>query len=120
MPLSINSTNTTVFIAGSKFGFNFSDISVKVGATSCSVNHVNESSLSCVLHDLEAGSHYVIVTRRGYGLAYSKESISITSEAVVSSIEPNTGSIYGGTDVVMHGHGFHIDGMGVFLWRKGS
>jgi len=104
---SVINSSTSLIISGSLFGSDISQISIKIGPENCQVKNVTDTEISCVVHSLPSGNHSITVTKSDIGNAQG--SIYLTSLVNVLSIEPNSGSIYGGALVTIIGNGFDAD-----------
>ena len=103
-PLSIDTMDpTSVTIAGENFGTTISDLEVTIGGQDCTVNGLT-TNISCTLRGLPAGDNTVEVLVKGIGNAMAKQTMEGIPD--LYSLEPATGSIFGGTPVTLSGHGF--------------
>ena len=117
-PTLIENINVTLNISGSKFGNNSSDIVVLIGDTNCSIITLTNNTILCVIRALEAGNYELIIHRNMCGRALIKPIINITSKWLVHTVSPTAGSIHGETEVVIKGHGFHLDGTDVYFGEE--
>lgn len=103
-PTSVNSA-TTITLTGTNFGSDSTKLSVKIGKQTCAVTAASGTSATCTLAGLEVGAQSIQVNVIGVGNALDN-SVQINGAAAVSAISPNSGSIYGGTEVTITGNGF--------------
>ena len=71
------------------------------------IGSVTDESISVTFTDVEAGRYNLMVYVDDIGNAIN--SFTATSQGIVSSISPTTGSIYGGQEVTITGQGFSTD-----------
>lgn len=121
-PTTVHKPNVVININVTKVGTASSSLKIEIGKVNCEVQSLkdfsNLTNILCSLKELEAGEHTLVLTRRQYGCGVSNETFFITSSALVSSAQPSSGSIYGGTEVTIHGHGFHLHGTDVMFGDK--
>ena len=71
------------------------------------IGSVTDGSISVTFTDVEAGRYNLMVYVDDVGNAIN--SFTATSQGIISSISPNTGSTYGGQEVTITGQGFSTD-----------
>uniref|UniRef100_A0A8C5WI58 Fibrocystin-L n=1 Tax=Leptobrachium leishanense TaxID=445787 RepID=A0A8C5WI58_9ANUR len=103
-PAIIHNVSTTLYINGSGFGDNVDDILVYAGDVMLEVVDVNDTLISCTIDPLPAGTYAVQVIVLNKGLASGNPTISSPAEATIIT---TSGSIQGGTVLVIQGNGFN-------------
>ncbi|KAM7075196.1 fibrocystin-L isoform 15-T17 [Molossus nigricans] len=93
-----------VLIEGEGFGTILEDIAVFIGNQQFRAIDVHENNISVLVTPLPAGFHPVSVVVGSKGLALGNLSVS---SPPVASVTPNSGSIGGGTTLVITGNGFY-------------
>ncbi|KAG9339164.1 hypothetical protein JZ751_024022 [Albula glossodonta] len=98
--------DTVVTITGS--GFSSENVTVLIGHIKCTVLQVDNSSLTCRVGNVSAGTYPVSLSFAGLGhTQYSGNTkFNFTSQMGVFSISPASGSIAGGTLLTVIGYGF--------------
>ncbi|KAM5281038.1 fibrocystin-L [Ctenodactylus gundi] len=93
-----------VLIEGEGFGTTLEEIVVFIGNQQFRVIDVNENNITVLVTPLPAGHHLlsVVVTTKGLALG----SLTVSSPAM-ASVSPTSGSLGGGTTLVITGNGFH-------------
>ncbi|XP_070541075.1 fibrocystin-L-like [Ptychodera flava] len=107
-PTSISGASTTVTISGSGFSTTVENITVTFGSDDCSVQTLADDEITCDVGYVPVGDHAVVVNRADQGDAILSNG-TVTSEAVIDSVSPSSGSINGGTVLTITGSGFHED-----------
>jgi hypothetical protein len=92
-----------VLIKGERFGTVLEEISIFIGSQQFRVIDVNENNITVLMTPLEAGLHSLSVVVGSKGLALGN--LTISSPAV-ASVSPTSGSIAGGTTLMITGNGF--------------
>ena len=105
-PTTINGTATTLTISGSKFNNVTGDIGITVGGEDCSVTLAEMDTIECVITNVPHGVQPVLVDVHSKGRAVTSSPLQVTSQEVITSVTPNTGSNHGGTIVTITGNGF--------------
>lgn len=103
-PDSVSGSSTMLTIVGTLFGTTSSGVTVTIGGAPCTVSSVTDTQIQCTVGTVPVGSQDVSVVVDGVGKATT--AIKVQSEAVLTSISPNTGSTNGGTLVTIAGNGF--------------
>lgn len=96
---------TNISIVGNNFGTDLSEIDLKIGDQICQVVDLTPTSISCTIQGLEEGLHSVHLNVKSIGNANIFDE-KITGKLSVRSITPDSGSIFGGTNVKIRGNGF--------------
>ncbi|XP_013209363.1 fibrocystin-L [Microtus ochrogaster] len=92
-----------LLIEGEGFGTLLEDVSVFIGSQQLRAIEVNENNITVSMTPLPAGLHSLHVVVGSKGLALGN--LTVSSPAV-ASVSPTTGSIAGGTTLVITGNGF--------------
>uniref|UniRef100_A0A8C6RMA5 Fibrocystin-L n=1 Tax=Nannospalax galili TaxID=1026970 RepID=A0A8C6RMA5_NANGA len=92
-----------VLIEGEGFGTVLEDISVFIGSQQFRAIDVNENNITVLMTPLPAGRHSLSVVVETKGLALGN--LTVSSPAI-ASVAPISGSIAGGTTLVITGNGF--------------
>lgn len=103
-PDSVSGSSTLLTIVGSMFGTTSSGVTVSIGGEPCTISSVTDTQIQCTVGTVPVGSQDVSVVVNGVGKATT--TIKVQSEAILTSISPNTGSTNGGTLVTIAGNGF--------------
>lgn len=129
-PLSI-ADQSNVTLSGYNFGNDKTKLSVTIGSQACNIVDANNQTIFCTLPGLELGKQNVNVNLAGYftfpsylcvdvflineffflykGVGNSllaSSNLTVTGLANLKSITPASGSIYGGTRLIIAGNGF--------------
>ncbi|XP_019623376.1 PREDICTED: fibrocystin-L-like [Branchiostoma belcheri] len=101
---------TSITISGSGFLPNTDNNTVTIGGVACEITAATEDEISCDVQENSGGSHVVTVEVDGKGLASHPNSTSMfTYTADISNISPTSGSLGGGMQLTISGHGFGQD-----------
>nr|XP_047143668.1 fibrocystin-L-like isoform X2 [Hydra vulgaris] len=107
-PTTIQTSRSSIQISGKKFG-DVSNVLVQIGPSNCNIISLttqnDTQTITCVV-SLPAGVYSVNVFNSDYGNSLNAANLMVTSLAVLNSIMPTSGSIYGKTTVVIKGNGF--------------
>ncbi|XP_075126263.1 fibrocystin-L-like [Leptodactylus fuscus] len=103
-PAQVGNTSTTIYISGLGFGADVNDVVVYVGGTKLYVVNVNDTYITCTIDPIPAGYYPVTVTVLSKGLAQGY--FTLYSPAVAALLTPS-GSVLGGTLLLIQGNGFH-------------
>ncbi|KFO35224.1 Fibrocystin-L [Fukomys damarensis] len=95
-----------VLIEGEGFGTVLGEIAVFIGTQRVRAIDVNESNIAVLMPPLAAGLHSLRVVVATKGLALGNLTVS---SPMVASVSPTSGSLGGGTTLVITGNGFHLD-----------
>ncbi|XP_051729532.1 LOW QUALITY PROTEIN: fibrocystin-L-like [Ctenopharyngodon idella] len=100
---------TVLTITGS--GFDGGNVTVKIGDVECSVLQVTNTSITCQVGPASAGVQPVSMSFSVLGNAKNQNnnSFNFTHLLGVTSINPTTGSVAGGTILTVSGYGFSND-----------
>ncbi|CAM4636768.1 unnamed protein product [Leuciscus chuanchicus] len=103
-----SSLGTVLTITGS--GFDGGNVTVKIGDVECSVLHLTNTSITCQVGPASAGVQPVSLSFSVLGNAQYKSNNSLFTHLLgVTSINPTTGSVAGGTILTVSGYGFSND-----------
>uniref|UniRef100_A0A8C1B8X1 PKHD1 like 1, tandem duplicate 2 n=1 Tax=Cyprinus carpio carpio TaxID=630221 RepID=A0A8C1B8X1_CYPCA len=103
LPNSVSGNTTTVVITGSGFGNDSANLMVSAANILLTVTEVTDSSIKVLVGALPAGTHVLQVVVMSKGLATGDETLTSIAQA---SINPTSGSIAGGTPLLITGNGF--------------
>ncbi|XP_073714529.1 fibrocystin-L [Misgurnus anguillicaudatus] len=102
-PDSVTGNSTTVLITGSGFGNNTADLRVSADGITLEVIEVTDNNITLLVGALPAGTHSLQVVVMSKGLATEIVTLTSTPQA---TIKPTSGSIAGGTPLLIEGNGF--------------
>lgn len=103
LPNSVSGNTTTVVITGSGFGNDSANLMVSAANILLTVTEVTDSSIKVLVGALPAGTHVLQVVVMSKGLATGDETLTSIAQA---SVNPTSGSIAGGTPLLITGNGF--------------
>ncbi|XP_061164553.1 fibrocystin-L-like [Saccostrea echinata] len=107
-PESITGTSqTTLTLTGTNLKSTVVGATVHIGNEECAVQSQTVDTITCTITNLPLGQNAVRVSVSGFGSAVS--SLEVASPAVISSLTPSSGSVYGGTVIHVQGNGFTQD-----------
>ncbi|XP_039709652.1 fibrocystin-L isoform X1 [Pteropus medius] len=98
------SGSVKVLVEGEGFGTVLEDIAVFIGSQRFQAIDVNENNITVLVTPLPAGLHPLSVVVGTKGLALGNHTVS---SPAVASVTPTSGSIGGGTTLVITGNGFY-------------
>ncbi|XP_073714826.1 fibrocystin-L [Misgurnus anguillicaudatus] len=104
-PDSVTGNSTTVLITGSGFGNNTADMRVSADDIVLKVTKVTDNNITLLVGALPAGEHALKVVVMSKGLATGIFTLTSTPQA---TIKPTSGSIGGGTPLLIEGNGFVV------------
>ncbi|XP_051729222.1 fibrocystin-L-like [Ctenopharyngodon idella] len=104
-PNSVSGNATTVEVTGSGFGNNSADLMVSAANIPLEVTEVNDSNITVLVDALPAGTHVLQVVVMSKGLATGDTTLTSIAQA---SVYPTSGSIAGGTPLLITGNGFVV------------
>ncbi|XP_032616164.1 fibrocystin-L [Hylobates moloch] len=94
-------------------GYNFGNeltqnMAVYVGGKTCQILHWNFTDIRCLLPKLSPGKHDICVEVRNWGFALTRDKLNSSIQYVleVTSMFPQRGSLFGGTEITIRGFGF--------------
>ncbi|XP_056378576.1 fibrocystin-L-like isoform X2 [Hyla sarda] len=96
--------STTIYINGLGFGDIANDVTVYVSDIELDVVAINDTDITCNIDPIPAGNYFVKVIVRSKGLATGAFTVNSPAEATL--LTP-TGSLLGGTLLLIQGNGFH-------------
>nr|XP_055075127.1 fibrocystin-L-like [Misgurnus anguillicaudatus] len=102
-PNSVTGNSTTVLITGSGFRSNTADLRVSADDITLQVTGVTDNNITLLVGALPAGTHTLQVVVMSKGLATGIFTLTSTPQA---TIQPTSGSIAGGTPLLIEGNGF--------------
>ncbi|KAI7789613.1 putative fibrocystin-L, partial [Triplophysa rosa] len=111
-PDSVTGNSTTVVVTGSGFGNNKADLRVSADDNILEVTQVTDNIITLLVGALPAGQHALWVVVMSKGLATGLLTLTSTPQA---TIQPTSGSIAGGTPLLIEGNGFVVDNTTVML-----
>lgn len=98
------SGSVKVLVEGEGFGTDLEDVAVFIGSQQFQAIDVNENNITVLVTPLPAGLHPLSVVVGTKGLALGN--LTVSSPAV-ASVTPTSGSVAGGTTLVITGNGFY-------------
>ncbi|KAG2465237.1 PKHL1 protein, partial [Polypterus senegalus] len=103
-PDTVDSSSTVLSINGTGFGSDPDNVLILIGDFTFHPSQVTETEITCPIGPLPAGSYILNVVVMSKGLASGNIAISSLATATLS---PNSGSILGGTTLLITGNGFY-------------
>ena len=94
---------TVVTINGTGYKTN-GNLTVTIGNKYCDITSTTATSIICTAPDQDPGMYMLKVFLADVGAA--REKINVTYNLVVTDFQPRFGSMVGGTEVIITGHGF--------------
>lgn len=113
-PAQVDTPTAELTLTGSGFGTDPSNVTVTLGTGSCVISAVTDVEIVCNMQNVPAGTHSVLVTVEGKGLAQALD-VTVENQAKLSGISPTSGSIHGGTRLIITGNGFTAGATTVLL-----
>lgn len=110
------STGTLVTITGTGFSTSENDITVLFGGILCAVAAANYNSIQCTLGEDSAGSKPLSVQMTPLGIVDTR-GIVLDYPLAITSIQPSSGSVAGGTVITLNGTGFSPSSSGNCVTR---
>ncbi len=104
-----------ITLTGLRFTTVPTDASVNVGGTSCQVATSSDLQITCHVENLPVGSNPIEVHIAGKGKASQTGLVTLTQNAILTSIDPSEGSTGGGMTVEIIGMGFVPDDTSVLI-----
>ncbi|XP_043922184.1 fibrocystin-L [Protopterus annectens] len=102
-PSTLSSLSTEVHITGTGFGNDSYNVIIAVGDWIFYPSDITDNNITCMVGPVPAGTYHLRVVVKNKGLALGAQ--TITSLAV-ASLQPSSGSINGGTTLLITGNGF--------------
>ncbi|KAL7883851.1 hypothetical protein SRHO_G00015090 [Serrasalmus rhombeus] len=102
-PSSVSGNQTSVFIGGSGFGNSLGNLAVFADTIVLQVTNVTDNNITVSVGALPAGPHSLQVVVRNKGLATGN---AILTSVPLASLQPTSGSLAGGTLLMITGNGF--------------
>ncbi|XP_051791551.1 fibrocystin-L-like [Erpetoichthys calabaricus] len=103
-PDTVDSSSAVLSINGTGFGSDPDDVLILIGDFTFHPSQVTETEITCPIGPLPAGSYILNVVVMSKGLAAGNIAIFSLATATLS---PNSGSILGGTTLLITGNGFY-------------
>lgn len=107
-PSRINDTSD-IYLEGSMFGSDASNLMVTIGQVVCNVFELNDTHIGCSVAAIHAGDQEVSVNVKGVGNAKRSSNHVVTGVLSIKDILPNTGSVHGGLLLEIQGNGFDLN-----------
>ncbi|KAA0710209.1 Fibrocystin-L Polycystic kidney and hepatic disease 1-like protein 1 [Triplophysa tibetana] len=105
-PDSVTGNSTTVVVTGSGFGSNKADLKVSADDIILEVTQITDNIITLLVGALPAGEHALWLVVMSKGLSTGLFNLTSTPQA---TIQPTSGSIAGGTPLLIEGNGFVVD-----------
>ena len=108
-PTVVSGESTTISIDGSGFSSDTANVTVTIGGVACVVTSANETNIECDVSYVPVGNAPLVVNIEGSGnSAFSNASDAVLySSEVIDSMDPVSGSMEGGQEIMIIGSGFH-------------
>ncbi|XP_069076730.1 fibrocystin-L-like isoform X2 [Pleurodeles waltl] len=103
VPTILQNVSTELVIEGEGFGSRVEDILVYIGDEEIEATDITENNITCLVAPLPAGVYTLTVVVLSKGLATGRLTLSSPAAA---SLSPHSGSIKGGTPLLITGNGF--------------
>ena len=100
----------TITIIGNKFSLVAMENIVKFGDVTCNVTSSTDTMITCTLEEGTVGQKPLSVEVLNYGIANVSDDLYLNYTIQLDHVMPASGSVAGGTDIVITGYGF-IQGM---------
>ncbi|XP_069121982.1 fibrocystin-L-like [Argopecten irradians] len=106
-PTTLDGSSTTLMITGKRLPTSINDVSVTIGGETCTATEIKTNTINCTISAIPAGSQSLVLDIAGIGRAkYDSSPVTVTGQAVITSVTPSAGSTNGGTKVTIAGNGF--------------
>lgn len=115
------SSGTEITLTGSGFSVNASEVNVVIGGSACRVTTSNLATIKCTTGQSVGGSHEIVV--KIYNMGFAKPSLGyiyFSYKVSIGGIQPNKGTIGGGSRITITGDGFGLTPNGTRVTIGGS
>ena len=116
-PTAISTNDTELTIVGTGFGSDSNAVNVSLGGAPCDISDITATTITCLAEEPIVGTHAVDVYIDGKGSA-DASSVTVTVNAIISSVFPTAGSVRGGNLLSISGLGFKKDATTVKVGNK--